>query len=144
MSERDDEEALRGKLEALRGTLARRNAENKRATEKATRQDSSETGAAISMGLRAASEFAAAIIVGVAIGWQLDKWLGTKPALLIVFFLLGAAAGIWNVIRVTSPKSPPKDRNSRLSDAHAPDKDVRRSAPAAEAGGPNRAEDDED
>ncbi|HEY1942207.1 MAG TPA: AtpZ/AtpI family protein [Roseiarcus sp.] len=143
MSERDDDEALRGKLEALRGTLARRNAE-RRATENATRQDSPETGAAMSMGFRAAGEFAASIIVGGAIGWQLDVWLKTKPALLIVFFLLGAAAGIWNVIRVTSPKSPPKDRNSRLSDAHAPDKDVRRSAPAAEAGGPNRAEDDED
>jgi F0F1-type ATP synthase assembly protein I len=29
--------------------------------------------------------------------------LGTKPAFLIVFFMLGVAAGVWNVIRVTSP-----------------------------------------
>lgn len=143
MSQRDDEEALRAKLAALKGALAERKAQ-KRASEAGAPQESPETSAAISMGFRAASEFAAAIIVGVAIGWRLDVWLRTKPAFLIVFFLLGAAAGIWNVIRVTTPKSPPKDRNSRLSDAHAPDKDVRHSAPAAETGAQNRAEDDED
>ncbi len=145
MAERDDEEALRAKLDALRGALDKRSAE-KRAEEAAapTESERAATASAISMGMRAASEFAAAIIVGVAIGWKLDGWLGTKPALLIVFFLLGSAAGVWNVIRVTSPKSPPRDRNSRLSDAHAPDKDVRRSTPAAETGGPDRADDDED
>ena len=55
------------------------------------------------LGLRAAGEFAATIVVGGLIGWQLDVWLGTKPAFLIVFFMLGVAAGVWNVIRVTSP-----------------------------------------
>jgi ATP synthase protein I len=30
----------------------------------------------------------------------LDRWLGSSPWLLIVFFVLGAAAGIMNVIRV--------------------------------------------
>ncbi len=144
MSERDDEEALRAKLDALKGALAKRNAEL-RASESAARQrENPQTSAAISMGFRAASEFAAAIIVGVAIGWQLDVWFKTKPAFIIIFFLLGSASGIWNVIRVTSPKSPPKDRNSRLSDTRAPDKDVRRSTPAAEPGGPPRAEHDED
>ena len=50
-------------------------------------------------------------MVGGLIGWQLDVWLGTKPAFLIVFFMLGVAAGVWNVIRVTSPmqrKEPTK------------------------------------
>ena len=143
MAEPDDDEALRGKLDALRGTLEKRNAQT-RAAEARLRADPAATGSAISMGLRAASEFAASIVIGVFVGWRLDVWLGTKPGLLIVFFLLGSAAGIWNVIRVTSPKSPAKDHNSRLSDAHAPDKDVRRSAPAAGTGGPNRADDDED
>ena len=62
----------------------------------------------MSMGLRAGSEFVAAIIVGAAIGWAGDRLLGTRPALLIVFFLLGVAAGVWNVIRVTSPKGSTK------------------------------------
>ena len=145
MAEPDDEQSLRAKLDALKGALAERSAD-KRAAEGglASESERAATASAISMGMRAASEFAAAIIVGVAIGWKLDGWLGTKPVLLIVFFLLSSAAGVWNVIRVTSAKSPPKDRNSRLSDAHAPDKDVRRSAPAAGFEAPGGADDDED
>ena len=63
---------------------------------------------------------------------------------MIAFFLLGAVAGVWNVIRATSPKGPPKDRNSRLSGDAAPDKDVRRSAPMAGNEAPGGADDDED
>ena len=144
MTQRDDEEALRAKLAALKGALAERNAQKRRAPRPARRRRAQRRARRSRWASGAASEFAAAIVVGVAIGWRLDVWLRTKPAFLIVFFLLGAAAGIWNVIRVTTPKSPPKDRNSRLSGAHAPDKDVRRSAPAAETGAPNGAEDDED
>ena len=59
----------------------------------------------MSLGLRAGSEFVSAVIVGLGIGWVLDRALGTNPAFLIVFFLLGVAAGVWNVIRLTSPKA---------------------------------------
>src|SRR5277367_2587583 len=48
-----------------------------------------------------------AILVGGAIGWGLDWALKTKPAFTIVFFLLGVVAGVWNVIRATSPKGAP-------------------------------------
>ena len=58
----------------------------------------------MSLGLRAGSEFVSAVIVGLGIGWALDRALGTNPAFLIVFFMLGVAAAIWNVIRLTSPK----------------------------------------
>ena len=142
MAEPDDDEVLRGKLDALRGTLERRNAEDRAAASVRARPNPTATGSALSMGLRAGWEFAASILVGGAIGWRLDVWLGTKPAFLIAFFLLGSAAGVWSVIRVTSPKSPAKDRNSRLSDAQAPDKDVRRSAPAAGTGGPGGADEE--
>jgi F0F1-type ATP synthase assembly protein I len=66
----------------------------------------SATGSAMSLGLRAGSEFVSAVIVGLGIGWVLDRALHTNPAFLIVFFLIGVAAGIWNVIRLTSPKRP--------------------------------------
>lgn len=56
----------------------------------------------MSMGLRIASEFVAGVAVGGFIGWQLDSWLGTRPFLLIVFFLLGFGAGVWNVIKRAS------------------------------------------
>jgi ATP synthase protein I len=142
MAEPDDDEALRAKLTALKGALDRRKADGRIAT--ATESSNpAATASAMSMGMRAAGEFAGSIVVGVLVGWRLDVWLGTKPILLIVFFLLGSAAGILGVIRVTSPKSPQRDRDSRLSDGQAPDKDVRRSAPAAETKAPEGADDDE-
>ena len=52
--------------------------------------------------LRVGVDLVAALGVGVGIGLLLDYWLGTKPWLLIVFFLLGAAAGFLNVFRVAS------------------------------------------
>ena len=43
------------------------------------------------------------IIVGVGggslLGWALDRWLDTGPFLLIVGFMLGAAAGMLNAFR---------------------------------------------
>jgi ATP synthase protein I len=78
----------------------------------------------MSMGLRAGSEFVAAIIVGGAFGWGLDWLLRTRPAFTILFFFLGVAAGVWNVIRATSPKAAGPNRNSPLSGAKAGDKDV--------------------
>jgi ATP synthase protein I len=47
-------------------------------------------------------ELVAALIVGVGVGWLLDRWLGSTPWFLIVFFFLGAAAGILNVYRAAS------------------------------------------
>jgi ATP synthase protein I len=51
---------------------------------------------------RLASEFVAGILVGAALGWALDKVAGTSPWGLIVLLLLGFAAGVVNVIRVSS------------------------------------------
>ena len=40
-----------------------------------------------------------AVVVGTIIGFILDNWFDTKPILIIIFFLFGAAAGIKNVFR---------------------------------------------
>ena len=56
-------------------------------------------GGGLGLAMRIAVELVAALAVGVAIGWGLDRWLGTKPWLLILFFVLGSAAGIMNVFR---------------------------------------------
>ena len=45
------------------------------------------------------TELVAAVGVGTIIGFILDTWFGTKPWLIIVFFFLGSAAGILNVIK---------------------------------------------
>ena len=55
----------------------------------------------LSLALRIGVELVAALIVGAGIGLLLDRWLGTAPWLMVVFFILGSAAGILNVLRVT-------------------------------------------
>jgi ATP synthase protein I len=50
-------------------------------------------------GMRIAVELMAAIAVGTVIGILLDRWLGTAPWLLLLFFVVGAAAGFVNVYR---------------------------------------------
>jgi ATP synthase protein I len=107
MARDDDDKALRARLDRLSGDLkARRGAAEPVRTKDGGEKTSDGFGSAMSLGLRAASEFAAAVVVGGLIGWQIDRWLGTKPGFLIAFFLLGVAAGVWNVIRLTSPLSP--------------------------------------
>ncbi len=55
-----------------------------------------------SMAIRIGTEMVAALIVGVGIGYLLDNWLDTKPWFLVVFFFLGAGAGVLNVYRAAS------------------------------------------
>jgi ATP synthase protein I len=55
-----------------------------------------------SMAIRIGTELVGALIVGVGIGYFLDYWLDTKPWFLVVFFFLGAAAGVLNVYRAAS------------------------------------------
>ncbi len=64
---------------------------------------------AMSVGLRVGVELLAALVVGVGIGWYLDRWLHTSPLLLIVFVLMGGAAGVANVWRLLAPKPPKQD-----------------------------------
>ena len=45
------------------------------------------------------TELVAAVAVGSIIGFILDNWFGTKPIFIILFFLFGSAAGIYNVIK---------------------------------------------
>ncbi len=45
-------------------------------------------------------EIVAAMVVGVVIGMLLDNYFDTRPIFIIIFFLLGSAAGILNVFRV--------------------------------------------
>lgn len=49
-----------------------------------------------------ASHLVAGLVVGAGIGLLLDHWLGTSPGFLILFFMLGAAAGVLNVYRAAS------------------------------------------
>ncbi|MBO6038243.1 MAG: AtpZ/AtpI family protein [Acetobacter sp.] len=50
--------------------------------------------------LQVGTEMFSALLVGVAIGWELDHWLGTKAVFLIIFAILGGCAGVLSVWRL--------------------------------------------
>jgi ATP synthase protein I len=55
-------------------------------------------------GLAYAAAFSlfAAVVSGLLLGWLLDRWLGTRPWLLVVGLILGAVAGFFELIRTTA------------------------------------------
>lgn len=57
------------------------------------------SGAALGAAWRMSIEIVVALFVCTGIGWALDYWLETKPWLMLVFLVLGAAAGINNAVR---------------------------------------------
>jgi ATP synthase protein I len=61
--------------------------------------DAEMRGRGMAYGMRMAAELVGAVIVGGAIGWGLDRWLGSTPWLFLLFFVLGFAAGVLNVVR---------------------------------------------
>ena len=75
--------------------LRERAPEEKQTLRGDTRPPQSAYGFAFRVGV----ELVAALAVGGGIGWLLDHWLGTLPLFLLVFFVLGAVAGLLNVFR---------------------------------------------
>ncbi len=56
--------------------------------------------------MRLSSDFIAGILVGTFIGWLIDYFAGTSPWGLIVFLLLGFAAGTLNALRSAGLVAP--------------------------------------
>ena len=57
--------------------------------------------------MKVGSEFVAGVIVGFVIGYTIDQLFGTSPWGMIVFLLLGFAAGTLNVMRATGKAADP-------------------------------------
>jgi ATP synthase protein I len=101
--------------------LARLGAEIDKARQERFRQEATGQAAppqgALGFGLRIAAELVAALCVGLALGWVFDRAFRTRPWGLIVFFLLGSAAGMVNVFRAAkgvgkgSPQPSTSQRN---------------------------------
>ena len=64
--------------------------------------DSEKRGSFMGTAFKLGTELVAAVGVGTIIGYILDNWFGTKPWLIIIFFFLGAAAGLMNVIKTAN------------------------------------------
>ena len=69
---------------------------------KEVQSDSEKRGSFMGNAFKLGTELVAAVAVGTIIGFILDSWFDTKPWLIIIFFFLGAAAGMLNVIRTAS------------------------------------------
>lgn len=69
--------------------------------EKKVQKDPTETKFvyAYQIGSRIATELVSGVLVGAGLGYLLDKTFDTAPVLLIIFLVLGGAAGFLNVYR---------------------------------------------
>ena len=92
----EDREAIRQRSSDIGKKLDAVQAKRAPAVDETTRrQQSASYGKAFS--------FAAELLVGVAagglLGWALDRYFGTAPWLMVLFVILGFAAGLLNVVR---------------------------------------------
>tara|TARA_B100000530_G_scaffold302012_1_gene223614 strand:- start:1909 stop:2187 length:279 start_codon:yes stop_codon:yes gene_type:complete len=62
-------------------------------------KNKSNHGSYLGVAFKMSTELVAAVVVGTIIGFILDNWFGTKPWLILLFFFLGVATGILNVIK---------------------------------------------
>ena len=58
-----------------------------------------QTGSSMGTAFKMSTELVSALAVGTIIGLILDNWFGTKPWLILIFFFVGVAAGIMNVVK---------------------------------------------
>jgi len=101
MSEREPPDPLAGLGERIDRARA------ERVREQTAVGDRSALQQGIGFGFRIGIELVVAIGVATALGWAIDRWLGTRPWGIIVLFFLGVAAGMLNVYRAVSGISTP-------------------------------------
>jgi ATP synthase protein I len=96
-----DEAALSARLGSLDHRLSEIRGNRKTRTDQPRSEsgDGTARASAMARGFRLSSELIAGVVVGAVIGWGFDRLLSTSPFGLIVFFLLGFAAGVINVMR---------------------------------------------
>jgi ATP synthase protein I len=108
----DDEAALQARLKRL-GERIDASQSTRSVETGAPGLPKSDDPSALARALRLSTELVAAVVVGFGIGFFLDRWLGTTPWGLIVFLLLGFAAGILNVMRAAGLATPGPGRQGQ-------------------------------
>lgn len=98
MAETDQDRKAR--MEALEAKLASRR------TAEAPKRHQDEHHSQVQIGWRMVTELVAGLGIGFAMGYGLDLVFGTLPWLLIVFTLLGFAAGIRTMMRTAKEFAP--------------------------------------
>jgi ATP synthase protein I len=64
--------------------------------------DQQETNRKSGLAYAAAFSLFTAVVAGLIAGWLMDRWLGTRPWLLVTGLVLGAVAGFYQFIRISS------------------------------------------
>jgi|SRR5689334_6249748 ATP synthase protein I len=107
-----DEAALSARLGSLEQRLSKFRDNRRIRTDQPARgsEDGAARASAMALGFRLSSELVAGVLVGAAIGWGIDRLLSTSPFGLIVFLLLGFAAGVVNVVRSVGTAPDRTDR----------------------------------
>lgn len=102
-NDREDGEAdyteIKARLDRLHKKLGDNDERNGAAKKGPSDEENAARGKAMGIAFRIATDMIAGVAVGGFLGWLLDSWLGTAPILLIVFLLLGIAAGLRNSLR---------------------------------------------
>jgi ATP synthase protein I len=105
----DDKAALSARLQRLGDRLATAN----RHPDDVNGSRAGADASAYARGFRMSTELVAGVLVGAGLGWLIDRWLGISPWGLIVFLLLGFAAGVLNVMRAAGVVRDQSDRLER-------------------------------
>ena len=95
--QQSDEAALSARLQRLNEGLG--HARKAGRPSDSSGADRQATASGYARGFRLSSELVAGVLVGAGLGWLIDRWFGVSPWGLIVFLLLGFAAGVLNVMR---------------------------------------------
>ena len=99
-----DEAALSARLRHLGERLGQHHPD--RPSDSEPGQRTTADPSAIARGFRLSTELVAGVLVGAAIGWLFDRWLGLSPWGMIIFLLLGFTAGVLNVMRAAGVVPP--------------------------------------
>jgi len=111
MAEQHEPDGLEQRRRKLEDALAARNSSSKKGDDDTKKGNG---GGGFGNAFKLSGEFIGGIVVGVGLGWFFDRLFDTSPWGLIVFLLLGFAAGVLNVLRAAGQVAefgsrPPKD-----------------------------------
>lgn len=112
---REDREALRARAAGIGARLEQVKAR------RAPQLDNAARGAALGQAFKIAVELVAGVLFGGLVGWALDRYLGSAPWLLIVFLVLGFAAGMMNVVRTARRMQAGAEPLQRAAPSVGPD-----------------------
>lgn len=96
-------------------------------------------GSALGQAFKIVAELLVGVVVGGGMGWALDKALGTRPWLLVLFLMLGFAAGMSNVIRTARKMQSASEPMQRSAPSVADDDDEDDRPPGSPGGSRNRS-----